>query len=108
MSNNQIYKDPMRSYKDVIIGPATNNVARGRALSPGTDDASKYGAFQNKFKTTQLEGFGSLRYLSIHNFNREIKTLLSAIILSGIRYSFTRFSKPEEASAILKSWRRMS
>ena len=39
-SKIQIHKDPMRSYVDLIIDPATNIVAHGGALSPDTDDAS--------------------------------------------------------------------
>ena len=40
MSENQIYKDPMRSYEDLITGSAAYNVAHGASLFSNTDDAS--------------------------------------------------------------------
>ena len=40
VSKNQIYKDLMNSFKDLIVGPETNNGAHGRAFLLDTDDTS--------------------------------------------------------------------
>ena len=68
-------------------------------LSPDTDDASTEHFRTSSKQPNYVENFGSLslRYLSIHNFDQEIETSISEIILSGIwDYSFTRFAKPQK------------
>ena len=82
MSKIQIFKDTMRSYVELIIGPATNNVAHGGALSPYTHNASTE-HFKTSSKLPKQRVLEALEYLSIRNFNWEIKTLLSKVFCLG-------------------------
>ena len=74
----------MRSYVELIIDPATNNVAYGGALSPYTHNASTE-HFKTSSKLLKQRVLEGLEYLSMRNFNWEIKTLLSKVFCLGFR-----------------------